>query len=109
MEFLLFKEKYDDLKNRYEQISTYLDNSVIEKDINELKEKTLIEGFWDNKANASDILKQISKKESDLEFYNSVLVIHFCLCNVCICLCHAFFLTSSNRSTVGLLECSHFA
>ena len=45
MEFLLFKEKYDDLKNRYDQISTYLKNSVIEKDINELKDKTLIESF----------------------------------------------------------------
>ena len=80
MEFLLFKEKYDDLKNRYDQISTYLDNSVIEKDINELKDKTLIEGFWDNKADASDILKQISKKESDLEFYNSVLSKYEDLC-----------------------------
>ena len=80
MEFLLFKEKYDDLKNRYDQISTYLDNSVIEKDINELKDKTLVEGFWDNKANASDILKQISKKESDLEFYNSVLSKYEDLC-----------------------------
>ena len=80
MEFLLFKEKYDDLKNRYDQISNYLDNSVIEKDINALKEKTLVEGFWENKTNASDILKQISKKESDLDFYNSVLSKYEDLC-----------------------------
>ena len=82
MEFLLFKEKYDDLKNRYDQICKYLDNSKIEKKINLFKDKTLVEGFWDNKSYASDILKQISKMESDLEFYNTVSTKYedICLC-----------------------------
>ena len=72
MEFLEFKELYDSLKNRYSQINNYLDLNQIKDKIDSLKEKTLIEGFWDDKNKASDILKQISRFEYDLNFYNTI-------------------------------------
>ena len=72
MEFLEFKELYDILSKRYTQINSYLDLTKIINNIKVLKDKTLIEGFWDNKTNASTILKQISRYEYDLNFYNSI-------------------------------------
>jgi len=72
MEFLQFKELYDSLKNRYSQINSYLDLNQINDKIKDLKDKTLKEGFWEDKKNASGILKQISKFEYDLNFYNTI-------------------------------------
>ena len=80
MEFLLYKEKYDNLKNRYEQICEYLKISKIEDEITLLKEKTLNQSFWSNKSEASDILKQISKLESNINFYKSVSIKYEDLC-----------------------------
>ena len=74
MEFLLYKEKYDNLKNRYEQICEYLKISKIEDEITSLKDKTLNQSFWSNKSEASIILKQISKLESQINFYKSVSI-----------------------------------
>ena len=82
MEFLEFKELYDSLKGRYSQINSYLDLNQITDKIKNLKEKTLIEGFWDDKNKASDILKQISRFEYDLNFYNTISSKYddLCLC-----------------------------
>jgi len=82
MEFLEFKELYDSLKDRYSQINSYLDLNQITNKIKNLKEKTLIEGFWDDKNKASDILKQISRFEYDLSFYNTISSKYddLCLC-----------------------------
>ena len=72
MEFLEFKELYDELSNRYFQISKYLDLDIINKKIDKLKQMTLKEDFWSDKNNASDILKKISRFEYDLKFYNKI-------------------------------------
>ena len=72
MEFLEFKELYDELSNRYFQISKYLDLDIINKKIDTLKQMTLKEDFWSDKNNASDILKKISRFEYDLKFYNKI-------------------------------------
>tara|TARA_B100000676_G_C18078463_1_gene849400 strand:+ start:1696 stop:2793 length:1098 start_codon:yes stop_codon:yes gene_type:complete len=80
MEFLLYKEKYDNLKNRYEQICEYLKISKIEDEITSLKDKTLNQSFWSNKSEASIILKQISKLESQINFYKSVSIKYEDLC-----------------------------
>ena len=61
MEFLIYKELYDDLKLRYSQINEYLDLSDLIKKIDFLKDKTLKENFWEDKHSASKILKQISR------------------------------------------------
>ena len=66
MEFLIYKELYDDLKLRYSQINEYLDLSDLVKKIDILKDKTLKENFWEDKHSASKILKQISRFEFDL-------------------------------------------
>jgi peptide chain release factor 2 len=82
MEFLEFKELYKILSKRYTQINSYLDLTKISNNIKVLKDKTLIEGFWENKTNASTILKQISRYEYDLNFYNSISLKYddLCLC-----------------------------
>ena len=72
MEFLEFKELYDSLKYRYSQINKYLDLEIIKSKINKLKDKTLEEEFWNDKNNASDILKNARshlrrKKEQKFE------------------------------------------
>jgi len=72
MDFLEFKELYDSLKDRYSQINSYLDLNQINDKIKVLKNKTLIEGFWDDRNKASGILKEISKIEYDLNFYNTI-------------------------------------
>ncbi len=72
MEFLEFKELYDSLKYRYSQINKYLDLEIIKSKINKLKDKTLEEEFWNDKNNASDILKNISRLEYDLNFYKMI-------------------------------------
>ena len=72
MEFLEFKELYNDLSNRYIQICKYLDIDAINKKLNELKDMTLKENFWSNKDEASTILKSISRIEYDLKFYNKI-------------------------------------
>tara|TARA_X000001036_G_scaffold98832_1_gene91795 strand:+ start:1492 stop:2631 length:1140 start_codon:yes stop_codon:yes gene_type:complete len=82
MEFLIYKELYDDLKLRYSQINEYLDLSDLIKKIDFLKDKTLKENFWEDKHSASKILKQISRYEFDLNFYNNISSKYedLCLC-----------------------------
>jgi len=82
MEFLIYKELYDDLKLRYSQINEYLDLSDLVKKIDFLKDKTLKENFWEDKHSASKILKQISRYEFDLNFYNNISSKYedLCLC-----------------------------
>ncbi len=72
MEFLEFKELYFDLEKRYLEIYKYLDLDHINKILKNLKDETLKENFWVNKQKASDILKQISKAEYDIEFYDKI-------------------------------------
>ena len=72
MEFLEFRELYNELSGRYIQICKYLDIDVINKKLNELKGMTLKEDFWSNKNEATAILKSISRIEYDLEFYDKI-------------------------------------
>ena len=72
MEFLEFKELYNELSNRYIQISKYLDMDIINERLKKLKDMTLKENFWANKNEASTVLKSISRIEYDLEFYDKI-------------------------------------
>ena len=72
MEFLEFKELYFDLEKRYLDIYKYLDLDNINKTLKDLKVQTLKKNFWLNKKEASNILKEISKSEYDLKFYNNI-------------------------------------
>ena len=72
MEFLEFRELYNELSGRYIQICKYLNIDVVNKKLNELKGMTLKEDFWSNKNEATAILKSISRIEYDLEFYDKI-------------------------------------
>ena len=72
MEFLEFKELYNELSDRYIQICKYLDLDIINKKLNELKDMTLKENFWSNKSEATTALKAISRLEYDLKFYDKI-------------------------------------
>jgi len=72
MEFLEFKELYNELSNRYMEICKYLDLDAINNKLNKLKNMTLKENFWSNKDEATNTLKTISRFEYDLKFYNKI-------------------------------------
>ena len=72
MEFLEFKELYNELSNRYMEICKYLDLDAINNKLNKLKNMTLKENFWSNKDEATNTLKAISRIEYDLNFYNKI-------------------------------------
>ena len=72
MDLLKFKEKYIILKNRYLEISKFLKTDEINKKLINLKELTLNEKFWLDKTQATQILKDISKFEYDLELYSNI-------------------------------------
>ena len=72
MEFLEFKELYNELSARYIQICKYLDLDIINKKLNKLKNMTLKENFWADKNEASTILKSISRIKYDLKFYDKI-------------------------------------
>ena len=72
MEFLEFKELYFNLEKRYLDIYQYLELDSINKSLMDLKSETLKENFWTNKKEASTILKEISKLEYDLKFYDQI-------------------------------------
>lgn len=72
MEFLEFKELYNELSNRYMEICKYLDLDIINNKLNKLKNMTLKENFWSNKNEATNTLKTISRLEYDLKFYNKI-------------------------------------
>ncbi len=72
MEFLEFKELYNELSDRYMEICKYLDLDGINNKLNKLKNITLKENFWSNKDEATNTLKAISRIEYDLNFYNKI-------------------------------------
>ena len=72
MEFLEFKELYNELSDRYMEICKYLDLDEINNKLNKFKNMTLKENFWSNKDEAANTLKTISRFEYDLNFYNKI-------------------------------------
>ena len=72
MEFLDFKDLYNNLSKRYLEISKYLNLEEVKKNLEKLKNLTLKEDFWSHKDKATSILKQISRIEYDLKFYAKI-------------------------------------
>ena len=72
MEFLDFKDLYNNLSKRYLDINKYLNLKEVKQDLEKLKNLTLKEDFWNNKDKATNILKQISRIEYDLNFYAKI-------------------------------------
>ena len=69
MEFLEFKELYNELSDRYMEICKYLDLDEINNKLNKFKNMTLKENFWSNKDEAANTLKTISRFEYDLNSF----------------------------------------
>ena len=72
MEFLEFKDLYELLVSRYLEICEYINIKDINNKLEKLKKITLNENFWNDKNNATTTLKEISKIEYDLNFYNNI-------------------------------------
>lgn len=61
------KDNLKQLKTRFEQISASIDKDNLRTEIRELEAKTLKEGFWEDREQATQISQDLSNKQKTLE------------------------------------------
>ena len=62
-----YKNEINDLQSKTQEYLSYVNIPEIEKQINELDEKTKVSGFWDDQNTAGKILKKISKLKKRID------------------------------------------
>lgn len=66
------KSRLEDLKERFQKISQSIDRDSLHTQIRELEAKTLKEGFWNDREEASAISRQLSDLQKQLETLESL-------------------------------------
>lgn len=60
------KSKLEELKNRFEKISTSIDRDKLRGEIRDLEAKTMEQGFWEDWKNAEVVSRQLADKQKQL-------------------------------------------
>lgn len=66
------KRELQDLKAKYLSLDKTLDKNKLEKNLKELEEKTLQDGFWNDVKNANSVLRDIKEVKAKVTSLNEI-------------------------------------
>ncbi|HZO16723.1 MAG TPA: peptide chain release factor 2 [Polyangiaceae bacterium] len=66
------REKLSDLQRRFQALRRHLDLAKLEKELEELNEKTVAPGFWDDQRHAQAVLRKRSGLEAQVELIKRI-------------------------------------